>query len=107
MAGSADTAAITLVTGFFDISQEPDANPNSRPLDFYLTNARATLSQPYPMVIFCSPTLQEKIQAVEAFNSQGQIAAIIEHLRSSPPVEYLLEESFSLYQPGAYDYCFS
>jgi hypothetical protein len=54
----------TLVTGFFDISQETDANKNSRPLDFYLTNARPTLSQPYPMVIFCSPTLLDSIKAI-------------------------------------------
>lgn len=63
--------------------------------------------EPNLRIVGSQAALQEKIQAVEAFNSQGQIAAIIEHLRSSPPVEYLLEESFSLYQPGAYDYCFS
>jgi LmbE family N-acetylglucosaminyl deacetylase len=63
--------------------------------------------EPNLRIIGSQAALQAKIQAVEAFNSQGQIASIIEHLRSSPPVEYLLEESFSLYQPGAYDYCFS
>ncbi len=47
-----------------------------------------------------------KLASVEAYNSQGQIAAMLEGLRNAPPVEYLLEESFSLYRPGVYDYCF-
>lgn len=47
-----------------------------------------------------------KMQSVEAYNSQGQISAMLDGLRTTPPVEYLLEESFSLYQPGVYDYCF-
>ena len=50
--------------------------------------------------------LNQKIASVEAYNSQGQIASIIEKLRHSPPVEYLLEEAFSLYHPGVYDHCF-
>lgn len=49
---------------------------------------------------------EQKMRAVEAYNSQGQIAAMMEGLRQAPPVEYLLEESFSLYHPGVYDYCF-
>jgi len=53
-----------------------------------------------------SAALNQKIASVEAYNSQGQIASILEKLRHSPPVEYLLEESFSLYHPGVYDYCF-
>lgn len=49
---------------------------------------------------------EQKMKAVEAYNSQGQIISMMEELRKSPPVEYLLEESFSLYHPGVYDYCF-
>jgi LmbE family N-acetylglucosaminyl deacetylase len=45
----------------------------------------------------------EKMRSVEAYNSQGQIASVMEELRNAPPVEYLLEESFSLYTPGVYD----
>ena len=72
--GVRQPSTVTLVTGFFDISQEADATPNSRSLEFYLTNARTTLSQPYPMVIFCSLTLLESIRAIrdelcpDAFN---------------------------------------
>ncbi len=47
-----------------------------------------------------------KMESVEAYNSQGQISAMLDGLRKAPPVEYLLEESFSLYQPGVYDHCF-
>jgi LmbE family N-acetylglucosaminyl deacetylase len=46
---------------------------------------------------------QDKMRSVEAYNSQGQIASVMEELRKAPPVEYLLEESFSLYKPGVYD----
>lgn len=53
-----------------------------------------------------SAALTQKIASVKAYNSQGQIAGILEKLRYSPPVEYLLEESFSLYHPGVYDHCF-
>ena len=49
---------------------------------------------------------EDKMRAVEAYNSQGQIATIVSELRTGPPVEYLLEENFSLYKPGFYDYCF-
>lgn len=50
--------------------------------------------------------LEQKMLSVEAYNSQGQIASMMEELRRAPPVEYLLEESFSMYEPGVYDYCF-
>lgn len=46
---------------------------------------------------------EDKMRSVEAYNSQGQIASVMEELRKAPPVEYLLEESFSLYKPGVYD----
>lgn len=51
-------------------------------------------------------SFERKMKSVEAYNSQGQISSMLEGLRKAPPVEYLLEESFSLYQPGVYDYCF-
>jgi len=53
-----------------------------------------------------SAALEKKVKAVEAYNSQEQIAGMLEELRRAPPVEYLLEESFSLYKPGVYDGCF-
>lgn len=54
-----------------------------------------------------SAALEQKIASVEAYNSQGQIAGMLESLRAAPPVEYLLEEDFSLFQPGVYDHCFA
>jgi LmbE family N-acetylglucosaminyl deacetylase len=47
-----------------------------------------------------------KLKSIEAYNSQGQIAGMVEGLRKAPPVEYLLEETFSLFQAGSYDHCF-
>jgi hypothetical protein len=58
-------------------------------------------------VVGTAEALATKIASVEAYNSQGQIAPILAELRNAPPVEYLLEERFSLFQPGVYDHCFS
>jgi LmbE family N-acetylglucosaminyl deacetylase len=63
--------------------------------------------EPNVRVIGDADTLARKVAAVEEFNSQGQIAPILDTLRASPPVEYLLEERFSLFRPGVYDHCFS
>mgnify|MGYP006278792215 CR=1 FL=1 len=62
--------------------------------------------EPTIRIVGGQKAFEDKIRAVEAYNSQGQIAAIMNELRASPPVEYLLEESFSLYRPGVYDHCF-
>lgn len=62
--------------------------------------------QPNIRVIGGQTAFEAKVGAVQAYESQGQIAAMIEGLRRSPPVEYLLEESFSFYHPGVYDDCF-
>lgn len=63
--------------------------------------------EPNIRVVGDTDALAVKIMSVEAYNSQGQIAPILDELRTSPPVEYLLEERFSLFQPGVYDHCFS
>jgi LmbE family N-acetylglucosaminyl deacetylase len=63
--------------------------------------------EPNIRVVGDAQALAVKIASVEAYNSQGQIAPMLDELRRSPPVEYLLEESFSLFQPGVYDHCFS
>lgn len=54
----------TLVTGFFNIKNVKDATTLSRPLEFYLENAKYTLSQPFPMIIFCDPTLHGHIMGI-------------------------------------------
>jgi hypothetical protein len=71
----------------------------------YCTFADAQV--PNIRVVGNADALATKIRSVEAYNSQGQIAPILDELRNSPPVEYLLEERFSLFQPGVYDHCFS
>lgn len=63
--------------------------------------------EPNIRVVGDAEALATKIRSVEAYNSQGQIAPILDKLRTSPPVEYLLEERFSLFQPGVYDHCFA
>ena len=49
---------------------------------------------------------EAKLKSIEAYNSQGQIAGMVAGLKKAPPVEYLLEETFALFEPGAYDHCF-
>lgn len=56
--------SLTLVTFFFDISQFEDANKSTRPLNFYLENGKASLSQPYPMILFCDPKMRPAIQKI-------------------------------------------
>ncbi len=63
--------------------------------------------QPNIRIVGDAAALQIKLAAIGEYNSQGQIAPLIDQLRTAPPVEYLLEESFSLFSPGVYDYCFS
>jgi hypothetical protein len=70
--------SLTLVTAFFDISHAADANHSSRPLNFYLENGQATLSQPYPMVIFCDPQIKPAIQAIRNAVCPGNKTEYIE-----------------------------
>jgi len=54
----------TIVTMFFNLQHLPGAVSTTRPIEFYLTNGRATLSAPAPMVIFCDPSTKPLIQAI-------------------------------------------
>jgi len=63
--------------------------------------------EPNIRIIGDAGALEVKLKAIGEYNSQGQIAPLIDQLRVAPPVEYLLEESFSLFAPGVYDYCFA
>lgn len=46
--------------------------------------------------------LEKKLEAIAAFQSQKQIAFLIEIVRKSGPYEYLRELNYKLYQPAAY-----
>ncbi len=46
--------------------------------------------------------LEKKLQSIAAFESQIQIATLIDMVRRSGPYEYLRELHFKLYQPAAY-----
>lgn len=52
----------TLVTFFFNLHKLKDASYLTRPFDFYLQNGKDTLSQPYPMVIFCDEDTVDAIR---------------------------------------------
>ena len=67
----------------------------------------ADAHEPNIRIIGDSEGLGVKLKAIGEYNSQGQIAPLIDQLRVAPPVEYLLEESFSLFVPGVYDHCFA
>lgn len=66
----------------------------------------AEAREPNIRIVGDAASFATKIRAIQEYNSQGQIAPLIDQLREAPPVEYLLEESFSLFQPGVYDHCF-
>lgn len=66
----------------------------------------ADAREPNIRVIGDAAAFATKIRAIQEYNSQGQIAPLVDQLRVAPPVEYLLEESFSLFHPGVYDHCF-
>jgi hypothetical protein len=54
----------TLVTGYFDLTTAPDANPAiaARPSEHYLEeNAHATLSLDHNLVVFCEPKNRDRI----------------------------------------------
>ena len=62
--------------------------------------------EPNIRVVGDSSALGVKLHAIAEYNSQGQIAPLIDQLKIAPPVEYLLEECFELFVPGVYDCCF-
>jgi LmbE family N-acetylglucosaminyl deacetylase len=62
--------------------------------------------EPNIRVVGDAAALDVKLKAIAEYNSQGQIAPLIDQLKVAPPVEYLLEENFELFVPGVYDYCF-
>lgn len=63
----AATANWTLVTGYFDLTVMPDANPaiKARPSSLYLDeHAASVLSLDQNIVVFCEPKNQDKILAI-------------------------------------------
>jgi hypothetical protein len=69
----------------------------------------------YEMAVYCDfpepanlqahadeESLERKIVAIEAFESQRQITALIQHQRDAGPYEYLREVSFRFYSPQSY-----
>lgn len=74
----------------------------------------------YELAIYCDfpapPNLEllcddasfhKKLQAIEAYQSQAQIAVLVDKIRASGPVEYLREVNFRFYDPQVYRSLFS
>jgi hypothetical protein len=64
---AADTSNWTLVTGYFDLTRQPDASPaiRSRPSAYYLEDhGQSTLSLEQNLVVFCEPESEAKVWAL-------------------------------------------
>jgi len=65
--GLVDTSNWTLVTGYFDLTVMPDANPaiKARPPSLYLDeHAASTLTLEQNLMVFCEPKFADKILAI-------------------------------------------
>lgn len=65
--GLVDTSNWTLVTGYFDLTVMPDANPaiKARPPSLYLDeHAASTLTLEQNLLVFCEPKFADKILAI-------------------------------------------
>jgi len=75
----------------------------------------AAVPMVYEMAVYCDfaqapnlelrgdeKSLSKKLQSIEAYRSQEQIAQLIESLRRGGPYEYLHELTFPLYSPSHY-----
>lgn len=61
---SEDLSGWTLVTGYFDLTKEPDANPelSSRPPSWYLEeHSSSTLAAEHDLVVFTEPEFEEAV----------------------------------------------
>ncbi len=54
----------TLVSMFFDLHKLTDATKETRPLDFYISKGKYTLSLPFPLVLFCDSNTRPIIQSI-------------------------------------------
>lgn len=66
----------------------------------------ADAHEPNIRIVGDAEALEVKLKSIAEYDSQGQIAPLIDQLKVAPPVEYLREESFELFVPGVYDHCF-
>jgi hypothetical protein len=53
-------------------------------------------------VIGSKAVFAKKLQSIEAFRSQEQIAALVESIRKAGPYEYIREAEFRLFSPDIY-----
>lgn len=54
----------TIVTAYCDLTHAEDHNPTVRPKDYYMERARATMSVPYPLVVYCDRGTVETLRTM-------------------------------------------
>jgi hypothetical protein len=61
-----DNSCWTLVTAYFNLTRAPDASDEirARDADYYFTHAKATLSLPYNLVIYCDEESIDRIREI-------------------------------------------
>jgi len=66
-----------IVTMFFDLTKLKDANPETRPMSFYLEKGVGTLKLKYPMIIFCDSITKPLIKKMRDEFVDSNIAPTI------------------------------
>jgi hypothetical protein len=84
---AADTANWTLVTGYFDLTRQPDASPaiKSRSATYYLDeHAASTLSLEQNLVIFCEPQSADKIWSIRPRHLHNRTRLVVQSFDDFP-----------------------
>lgn len=88
---SVDTTNWTLVTGYFDLTAQPDASEaiRSRPASYYLEeHGTSTLSLEQNLVVFCEPKIEGKIWALRPKHLHERTCVITQEFDDFPLAIY-------------------
>jgi hypothetical protein len=86
-----DTSNWTLVTGYFDLTKQPDASPaiKSRSASYYLDeHASSTLSLEQNLVVFCEPESEKKIWQLRPEHLHARTRVIAQPFDDFPLSKY-------------------
>ncbi len=86
-----DTRNWTVVTGYFDLTQEPDATPElrARPPEHYLDeHAAGTLAADQNLVVFTEPKFEEKIWSMRPKWLHDRTRVVLKHFGDFPLSKY-------------------
>lgn len=82
------TAHWTLVTAYFDLTQEPDASAaiKERPSQHYLESAHATMAVPQNLVVFCDAATRPSLEALRPAHLRPRTHFVVMNFTDFPLV---------------------